>query len=171
MRRLGLLFALLLQCALPAWAESPASLTTLHTVAAMTNAQASQHMSVSFEATVIYFRRYDNDLFVQDGDAAIYVHATTNLNFTPGDRVLVRGTVRESFRPYVESHDLARLGRSALPEPVQATYQEVIRGETDCKLVTVRAHVLSADIVPNSTMRVPSCARTTTSWWSRSHPR
>jgi len=130
-------------------------LTSLRAVAALTNAQASQHMPAAFEATVVYFRKYDHGLFVQDGSAAIYVIAATNLNLTPGDRVLVRGTTHESFRPYVDSHDITRLGHGALPEPAHATYQEMIRGETDCQLVTVHAHVLSADIVPNSTMRVP----------------
>jgi diguanylate cyclase (GGDEF)-like protein len=155
MKRFALLFALLLY-ALSAWAQNPAPLTSLRAVAALSNAQASQHMPATFEATVIYFRSYDKGLFVQDGDAAIYVYATTNLDLTPGDRVLVRGTVHESFRPYVDSHDIARLGRGTLPAPAPATYQEMIRGETDCKLVTVRAHVLSADIVPTSAMRVPA---------------
>jgi len=155
MKRLVFLFAVLSMCVPPVWAEAAAPLTTLRAVAALSNAQASQHMPATFEATVTYFRFYDYVLIVQDGDAAIYVRATTNLNLTPGDRVLVRGTVRESFRPYVDSRDITRLKHGALPEPVHATYQEMIRGETDCKLVTARAHVLSADIVPNSTMRVP----------------
>jgi diguanylate cyclase (GGDEF)-like protein len=157
MKQLGLLIAVFLVCALPAaWAETPAPLTTLRAVAALTNVQASQHMPATFEATVVYYRYYDNDLFVQDGGAAIYVRAGTNLHLAPGDRVLVRGTVHESFRPYVDSHDITRLGHGALPEPAPATYQEMIRGEADCKLVTVRAHVLSAEIVPNSALRVPA---------------
>jgi diguanylate cyclase (GGDEF)-like protein len=156
MKRFALLFAVLAMCAPPVRAEAGAPLTTLRAVAALTNAQASQHMPATFEATVVYYRYYDNDLFVQDGDEAIYVRATTSLHLTPGDRVLVRGTVHESFRPYVDSHDITRLGHGALPEPAPATYQEMIRGEADCKLVTVRAHVLSADIVPNSTLRVPA---------------
>jgi diguanylate cyclase (GGDEF)-like protein len=155
MKRYALLFVLLSVCASPMRAQTAAPLTTLRAVAELTNAQASRHVPAAFAATVIYFRYYDRDLFVEDGDAAIYVHATTDLHLVPGDRVRVRGTVHESFRPYVDSHDIMRTGHGALPRPAPATYQEMIRGELDCKLATVEAHVLSADIVPNSALRVP----------------
>jgi hypothetical protein len=81
-------------------AAPPAPLTSLQAIAALTNAQASQHLPVNFEATVTYygFRRV---MFVQDGEAAIYVGTPADLNLVPGDRVLVRGEVRPSFRPYV----------------------------------------------------------------------
>lgn len=155
MKRLASLFVLLAACMPRLWADSASPLTTLRAVAALTNAQASHHMPVTFEGTVIYFRNYQKELFVQDGDAAIFVHATTNLYLAPGDRVLVRGQVRESFRPYVTSDDIIPLGHGALPAALHATYEQMIRGETDCRLVTVRAHVLSADIVPNSPLHVP----------------
>jgi diguanylate cyclase (GGDEF)-like protein len=155
MKRFTVLFAMLPVCVSLAWAEAAAPLTTLRALAALTNAQASHRMPATFEATVTYFRKYDRSLFVQDGEAAIYVNATTNLDLAPGDRVLVRGTVHESFRPYVDSHDITRLGHGTLPQPAHASYQKMIRGDSDCMLVTVLARVLSAEIVPNSTMRVP----------------
>jgi diguanylate cyclase (GGDEF)-like protein len=155
MKKITRLFVLLAACTSPVWAETAAPLTSLGAVAALSNAQASLRVPASFEATVVYFRKYDKNLFVQDGDEAIYVRAATNLILTPGDRVLIRGTVHESFRPYVDSHDITRLGHGAMPRPAPADYQEMIRGEMDCRLVTVRAHVLSADIVPNSAKRVP----------------
>lgn len=121
-------------------------LTTLATIVNISNAEAQRHNYVSFEATVTYFRNYQKVLFVQDGDAAIYVSATTDLNLVLGDRVLVRGEMRPSFRPYVVSSDLTFLGHGPLPEPVHATYEQMIRSETDCRLVTVRATVRSADL-------------------------
>ncbi len=155
MKRSTALFVLLAVCAPAVWAGSAAPLTTLRAVAALTNAQASRHMPANFEATVIYFRSFQKELFLQDGDTAIFVHATTSLNLTTGDRVRVRGEVRESFRPYVDSNDIALLGHGAPPPALSATYEEMIRGEIDCRRVTVRAHVLSADIVPNSELRMP----------------
>jgi diguanylate cyclase (GGDEF)-like protein len=150
MKRLVLASAILIASVPAAAASSPAPLTSLHTLATLTNAEASQHLPVSFEGTVTYFRSYDNALFVQVGDDAIYVNAKTNVRLTPGDRILVRGTTHESFRPYIESSDITRLGHGPLPNPEQPTFEQMIRAQTDCKYVTVRALIRSADLVPNS---------------------
>lgn len=128
----------------------PPPLTTVQAVASLTNAQASKRPAVDFPATVTYFRFSSQNLFVQSGGAAIYVHAVTSLKLQPGDRIQVRGTTRESFRPYVESGDITLLGHSALPEPEQFTYEQMIGGQADCKLVRVHGVILSADIVSNS---------------------
>ena len=48
---------------------------TLHAAATMTNAEASQHPPVSFEATVTYYRSYAKVLLVQEGNDAIFVQA------------------------------------------------------------------------------------------------
>lgn len=155
MKRLAQLFVLFAACAPGVCAQSGAPLTSLRAVADLTNAQASRHMPADFEATVIYFRDYQKELFVQDGDTAIYVHASTSPNLTSGDRVRVRGEVRESFRPYVDSHEITLISHGAPPQALQATYEQMIHGKIDCLRVTVHAHVLSADIVPNSALRVP----------------
>ena len=140
------------------WSASPAPAPalTLQAAATLANAQASQHLPVAFEATVTYYRPYDKDLFVQDGNDAIYVHATTTLKLIPGDRVLVRGTTHESFRPYVNSRDITLVGHAALPKPVQPTFEQMIRADTDCELVTVHALVRSADLVPDPRSPIPA---------------
>ena len=135
---------------------SPAPAITLHAAATLTNAQASQHLPVVFEATVTYYRSYDKDLFVQDGNDAIYVHATTKLKLTPGDRVLLRGTTHESFRPYVNSRDITVIGHGALPKSIQPNFEQMIRAEADCNLVTVHALVRSADLVPDTRSPIPA---------------
>jgi diguanylate cyclase (GGDEF)-like protein len=152
--------AIIVGCAWNSGAAAPAPLTTLQAVAALSNAQAIQHQPAVFEATVTYYRAFDGDLFVQDDTSAIYIHAATGLKFAPGDRVLVRGTMHESFRPFVVGREITVLGPGALPEPVKANYQQMIRGETDCRLVRARAIILSADMVTNSpiagaVLRVP----------------
>jgi len=157
-RRLVFPVAIFLAAVQAASAASPATAPaiTLHAAATLTNAQAGQHLPVAFEATVTYYRSYDKDLFVQDGNDAIYVHATTNLNLTPGDRVFVRGTSHESFRPYVSSADITVIGHGALPKAIQPTFEEMVRAGDDCKLVTVKALVRSADLVPNSRSPIPA---------------
>jgi diguanylate cyclase (GGDEF)-like protein len=133
-----------------AGATQPGTLTTLHAVHLLSNDEASKAIPVAFEATVTYFRGYENTLFVQDGDTAIYVRAVTNLKLSPGDRVLVRGTTQRSFRPIVESEDITLLNHGALPSSVHANFDELIRAQTDSKLVTVRAVVNAADLVSSS---------------------
>ena len=44
-------------------------LTSLRAIHALSNAQASHQLPVSFEATVTYYRDYERTLFVQDGDS------------------------------------------------------------------------------------------------------
>ena len=139
-----------------AGAPPPAPLTSLHAAATLSNAEANKHLPASFQATVTYFRTSDKDLFVQDGSDAIYVHATTSLKLTPGDRVVVRGTTHESFRPFVESNDITLVGHGPLPKPVRPAFEQMIEGETDCRFVTVRAIVRSADLVPDKRAPKPT---------------
>jgi diguanylate cyclase (GGDEF)-like protein len=149
MNRLSLVSAAIVGsalCVAPVVSQKPAPLSAISTIS---NAEAKQHMAVSFEATVTFSRPYEKALFVQEGDAAIYVSAATSAKLVPGDRVRVTGTLRESFRPFVESNDIVLLGHSPLPKPVRATFNQMIRAETDGKLVTIRARVRSADLVMN----------------------
>ncbi|MGA7342251.1 MAG: GGDEF domain-containing protein [Terracidiphilus sp.] len=133
-----------------AWAAKPATLTSLHAVDSLSNAEASQAIPVAFEATVTYFRWYEKTLFVQDGNDAIYVAATPNARLIPGDRVLVRGTTHESFRPYVQASSITVLRHPGLPQPLPATFDELIRAQDDCRLVTIHAVVLAADLTLSS---------------------
>jgi diguanylate cyclase (GGDEF)-like protein len=142
MRCLPLCVVLLL---LP-FAGAQPSLSSLREIHALTNAEASRALPVAFEATVTYFRGYEKTLFVQDGDEAIFVLATTGLKLSPGDRVLVRGVTKESFRPIVVSSDLTLLHHGDLPRPVPATFAPLIQSKLDCRFTTVRGRIrLAAD--------------------------
>lgn len=134
----------------PSYAFADQLLTSLREIHALTNAQASHQVPVSFEATVTYYRDYERTLFVQDGDLAIYVQPRTQLKLAPGDRVLIEGTTHESFRPFIASANVTLLHHEALPKPVSATYDRLIRGDFDCRLVTARGTVRSADLVLSS---------------------
>src|ERR1035438_5772167 len=91
-KRLIPVIAIILGWTSTAWAASPATLTTLGQIASLSNAQANQALPAAFEATVTYFPGHDNLLFMQEGDQAVFVLATTPIKLLPGDRVLVRGT-------------------------------------------------------------------------------
>ena len=59
---------------------------------------------MAFEGTVTYYATTDVngasdvDLFVQDGNEAIYVQTKPNQALALGDRVLVKGKTRDSYR-------------------------------------------------------------------------
>jgi diguanylate cyclase (GGDEF)-like protein len=122
----------------------------------LTNATASREIPVAFEATVGYDRPYENLLFVQDGHAAIFVRPPTGTNLVAGDRVLVRGTTRESFHPIVIADSVTLLHHSALPKPIPATFDQLIRAQRDCLLVTVRGFVRAADLIVSASAPVRS---------------
>ncbi len=157
MRRILFPAAILFATLAAAAAPPPPPPLTLHAAATMTNAEASLHPPVSFEATVTYYRSYARILFVQEGNDAIFVQVmdTTNHRLIPGDRIRVTGTMRESFRPIVQSKDITVIGHGALPKPEHPSYEQMIRGETDTRLVTVRALVRSADLEYND-LRSPT---------------
>jgi len=150
MSRLLPVVAILLGWNTAAGAAVPAPLTTLRAMQSITNEQASQAPLVAFEATVTYFRDYEKTMFVQDGDSAIYVYLTTQVKLVPGDRVLIRGTMQPSFRPFVLSNDATLLRHGAPLKPAPATFDELIRAQSDCMLVTVTGVVRSADLALSS---------------------
>lgn len=125
-------------------------LTSLRTIKALTNSQASHQLPVSFEATVTYYRGYERTLFVQDNDQAIYVQPKVQAQLSVGDRVLIKGTTHESFRPIVSATSITVVGHESLPTPLPATFEQLIRAEFDCRLVTVHGTVRSVDLVQSS---------------------
>ncbi len=146
-----LLLALAMLPCVPAWA-SPATLTNLRAIHSLDNSQAKQKLPVDFEGTVTY---YDNvggqDLFVQDGDVAIYVFAKPGANFVPGDRVRVRGITDSDFRPDVIADDVTLLHHGNPPDPVLASFGQLIRTELDCVRVTIKGRVRSAELIREKT--------------------
>jgi len=127
-------------------AVSP-TLTTLGAVTALSNAEASRAIPVSFEATVSFARLYENVLFVQDGPAAIFVRPPAGLRLLPGDRVLVKGRTRQSFRPIIVSESITVLHPGVAPTPIPSTFEELIRGRHDSTRVSIRATIRAADVV------------------------
>jgi diguanylate cyclase (GGDEF)-like protein len=132
-----------------AWAAEPEArtLTTLAAFHALSNAEASRGIPVAFEATVVYARRYESLLFVQDGDDGIFVYAPKVAELVEGDRILIKGKSAPSFHPIVVADSVTLLHHGALPRPVRATFNELIRAQHDCQLVTVRARVRTVDLV------------------------
>ncbi|MGA8672442.1 MAG: GGDEF domain-containing protein [Terracidiphilus sp.] len=130
-----------------AWGAEPVPLNTLHAIHSLTKADARAGLPVVFEGTVTYYNKSDVDLFVQEGNEAIYVETKPNEDWTLGDRVLVKGKTRDSFTPDVLSDQVTLLHHGSPPNPVEADFEKLIRAQMDCLRVAVRAKVRSADTV------------------------
>lgn len=140
------LFALAVAAAGGVSAASQTPISSLAALHALTNQQAIQRLPARFEGTVTYYRDYDTDLFVQDGDLAIYVAAMAGLHLAPGDRVLITGKTQDSFRPIVVASNVSRIGHGPLPKPVAATAAELFSAQRDCQLATIRGIIRSAEM-------------------------
>jgi diguanylate cyclase (GGDEF)-like protein len=119
----------------------------------LSNAEASKRLPVAFEATVTYYRDSDIDLFVQDGNDAIYVDFKPNAGLAPGDRVLITGKTQDSFRPIIEPDRVVVLHHGAPLAPVSATFDSLIRAEFDCIRIRTRGVVRSAAMVDSPKKR------------------
>jgi diguanylate cyclase (GGDEF)-like protein len=139
-------FSFCLLAAVCLGAQQPRPLTTLAAVHAISNATAARSVPVAFEGSVTYYQKGNIDLFVQDGDAAIYVETPPNLQVTTGDRVLVEGITRASFRPEIQARRVTFLHHGTPPKPIEAKFDQLIRAELDCRRATVRAVVRAANV-------------------------
>jgi len=146
-KRLNIAVAVVFGWACTAWAVPPTPLTALRDIRALSNAEASRALPVSFQATVNYFRAYDGAMYVQDGDVAIFVKSTIATKLIPGDRILIKGITYASFRPNVLSSEITFLHHGSLPKAIPSTLDELIRAEHVCVLVSVHARVRAADLV------------------------
>lgn len=143
-------FHLLIVCACSGWSQTPAILTSLNQIHALSNQQARSAPPVAFEATVTDVRVYERMMFVQDGDIAIFVYTPANIKVAPGDRILVRGTAQDSFNPIVVASSITLIRHVGLPAPVRATFDGLIHLQYDCRFVTVHAVIRAADMVSSS---------------------
>ena len=142
----ALLGSLFLLGAMHLCAQKPRPLTSLSAVHSISNATAAQSLPVAFEASVTYYEKGNVDLFVQDRNIAIYVETTTDLKVATGDRVLVEGTTRASFRPEILASRVSFVRHGTPPAAVEANFTQLIHGEMDCRRASVQAVVRAANV-------------------------
>ena len=153
-RRPALAVALAVVCPVAAVCvrvQQPPPLTSLSAIHALSNEQAAQSIPVTFEGIVTYYEKGNVDLFVQDGQTAIYVETTSGLNLQSGDRVRVEGITRASFRPEIAARQLTFLRHGSPPPPIDANFTQLIQADLDCRRVKVHATVRAANIISDGT--------------------
>jgi diguanylate cyclase (GGDEF)-like protein len=146
MKRLILVLAIIFGWALAAGAAPPAELTTLRAISALSNGEGDKQYPVAVEATVTFSRSDEKYFFIQEGDDALFVVFEPQTELLPGDRVRIKGTTSGSYRPIILSTNVTLLHHGNLPKPVQATFRQLVKGQFDCRLVSVRGMVLAADL-------------------------
>jgi diguanylate cyclase (GGDEF)-like protein len=153
-KRLIPVVAIILGWTSAARAAPPVTLTTLRAIRALSNAGASRKQPVAFEATVTYYRDDENTLFVQDAGAGVLVFkaqdSKQDIKLVPGDRVRVEGKTDADFSPNVHSEKITLLRHGAVPQPVPASFDQLIGGQRDGMLVTVSGVVRAADLEKQS---------------------
>ncbi|HEX4320199.1 MAG TPA: GGDEF domain-containing protein [Acidobacteriaceae bacterium] len=133
---------------LPALCAQPQeSLRSIEAIHQLAGSQAGLGLPAVFEGTVTYYNKNDIDLFVQDGDQAIYVQTVMGANLALGDRVLVKGHTRQSFRTDILGDSVTVLHHGELPKPLAADFDSMISTRLDAMRVSVHAKVRSADMV------------------------
>lgn len=128
------------------WPSVPGASTTIQAIRSLSRSEIDRGLPVVIEATVTYSRPEVRNLFVQDRDQAIFIETTSTQKLSPGDRVRISGTTRWDYNANVVSNDITVIGHSALPKPLQANFEQLIRGQFDTKLVRVRGSVHAADM-------------------------
>ncbi|WP_263350770.1 diguanylate cyclase domain-containing protein [Acidicapsa acidisoli] len=139
--------AMMLGCSAALGASAPGAVDSLRAIHELSKAEAARALPVEFEATVTYYNKSDVDLFVQDAGLGIYVQATQNADLALGDRVLVRGHTRGSFRTDIVGDSITVLHHGTLPKSQEADFDRMISGQLDATRVTFHAMVRSADMV------------------------
>ncbi len=137
----------------PALAAPPTPLTTLHAIHELSNAEATQGLPVEFQATVTYYRGYEQMLYVQTGDEAVFVQAPGGLQLSPGDVVLIKGRTQGGFRASVVADSVTSVGHGPLPGVVEASFDELIRTDLDARLVKVFGVVRDAETIESAGVR------------------
>ena len=152
--RLSIQMALLvLVCAAgSAWCdEAPAAglplLTTVKQVRQMSEQEAQRHYPVHFRAAVTYAD--DQNLFVQDGTAGIWVDIPFGAARPQYGQLLeLEGTTQqEDFAPDIGHVTWRVLGAASMPEPLHPTYDRMMSTAEDAKWVEIEGTVRSVDEV------------------------
>ena len=127
-------------------AASQTPLTSIRQVTALTNGQAARSIPVKLKGTITYVQPQDDNLFVQDEGAGVYVNFSKDIGLLPGDRVEISGVTSASFRPELIADQVRFVAHGKLPEPRPAKFEDLIQAKLDSLYVTISGHILSATL-------------------------
>ncbi|HEY6445117.1 MAG TPA: diguanylate cyclase [Acidobacteriaceae bacterium] len=119
-------------------------LTSIAAVRALSRAEAAKGLPAEVTGVVTYANEGEQDLFIQSGNAWIYVQQNGQYAIRPGDLVTVTGKTSASYSNQIEAQTIRVLGESTLPQPAVLEYADAVQRENDCRYVTMEGVVRAA---------------------------
>ena len=114
---------------------------------------AEQGLPVVLRGVISYYEPIDNNCFVQDETAGIWVDTQSSdsyeLDIEPGTLVEVEAYTRPGFAPSLVKPRFQVLGRSPLPKADQVTLPRLLTGKEDSQWVKVVGRVRSVKTEDN----------------------
>ncbi len=122
---------------------NPPVLTSIQAVRRLTEPEANEAVPAKISAVVTYNDARRRQMFVQDGDQAIYVkYAESDSTLHPGDRVSVTGlTNAGGYAPVIVAPKLVKTGSSPLPSAVAVNARSAASGSLDSQYVSLEGVV------------------------------
>lgn len=133
---------------------TPSSLPTLTTaqqVRLLSPDEANRGYPVRLRAVVTYSDPANQDFFVQDGSAGIYVDdPSLKRPFVPGEKLEIEGVTEDlDFAPQVGKPHYRILGQVSLPTPEPASFDSLVSTREDSQFVQFDGIVQSATLSAN----------------------
>lgn len=86
----------------------------------------------------------EQGMVIHDSTAGIWIYSNLSGQYSAGDELEVQGTVTNGkFSPAIRATSVSKLGRSALPKPIRASFDDLSSGDLDDQYVTVIGSVRS----------------------------
>jgi signal transduction histidine kinase len=132
-----------------AGAEHSASLTTASQVRALTAEQARRELPAKLQGVFMGGADPEGIAFViQDETDGIYIQGPPAevAGLKAGDILQIEGVTEPGgFAPYVAAHEVRKVGRGPIPEPLHVTLDEMNTGKMDAKWVEFTGIVRSVE--------------------------
>jgi len=117
-------------------------LTSLKTVRDLSPTEASRGYPVRVRGVVTYIDHSENDLFIQDASAGLWVDGLRReTDLQPGQMVEVEGVSGPGFAPIITRPTFRVLGQAPFPDPTLCTLAEIQTGQQDSQWVEFRGVV------------------------------
>ena len=134
-------------------------LTRVEQIRNLSPDEANLAYPILVRAVVTYINPAENDLFIQDSTAGVYVNiGTAKLDLQPGQLVEVEGVSgTPDFAPQIDNPKIRALGQGSLPEARLVTYGGMASSQDDSQWVEIEGIVRTVTKV-DSTLRLDLAA-------------
>jgi diguanylate cyclase (GGDEF)-like protein len=119
-------------------------LGSIAAVRALNRAEAAKGLPVEVTGVATYANEGEQDLFIQSGNAWIYVQQNGLYPIRAGDLVAVTGKTSASYSNQIEAQSIRVIGPGTMPQPAVIDYTTAVLRENDCRFVAMEGVVRAA---------------------------